>query len=155
MNGRLGVDSVQLQAASRLPCRASTVNAGDMVVRMWVQAPVMLRLVFHDAATFDQRAGDGGADASVAFELDRPENKGLKRGCDPQGFPPPPSLFSEPPLCRQGSRCAHSSPFLRGSLHQRRRYRRSLHLPMASAMPMPLPYATRLASLCNEGSPAV
>lgn len=47
---------------------------------MWVQAPVMLRLVFHDAATFDERAGDGGADASVVFELDRPENKGLKRG---------------------------------------------------------------------------
>jgi len=44
------------------------------------KAPVMLRLVFHDAATFDERAGDGGADASVVFELDRPENKGLKRG---------------------------------------------------------------------------
>ena len=40
----------------------------------------MLRLVFHDAATFDAAAGDGGADASVAFELDRAENFGLKRG---------------------------------------------------------------------------
>lgn len=43
----------------------------------------MLRLVFHDAATFDERAGDGGADASVFYELSRPENKGLKRGCSP------------------------------------------------------------------------
>jgi Peroxidase len=40
----------------------------------------MLRLVFHDAATFDSAAGDGGADASVQFELDRAENFGLKRG---------------------------------------------------------------------------
>lgn len=45
-----------------------------------VQAPVMLRLVFHDAATYDAAAGDGGADASVRFELDRAENFGLKRG---------------------------------------------------------------------------
>lgn len=43
----------------------------------------MLRLVFHDAATFDERAGDGGADASVFYELNRPENKGLKRGYSP------------------------------------------------------------------------
>ncbi len=40
----------------------------------------MLRLVFHDAATYDASAGDGGADASVRFELDRAENFGLKRG---------------------------------------------------------------------------
>lgn len=44
------------------------------------QAPVVLRLVFHDAATFDAAAGDGGVNASVRLELDRPENKGLKRG---------------------------------------------------------------------------
>jgi L-ascorbate peroxidase len=40
----------------------------------------MLRLVFHDAATYDAAANDGGADASVQFELDRAENFGLKRG---------------------------------------------------------------------------
>jgi hypothetical protein len=51
-----------------------------------MQAPVMLRLVFHDAATYDKHAGDGGADASVGFELDRPENKGLKRGYLPLHF---------------------------------------------------------------------
>lgn len=40
----------------------------------------MLRLVFHDAATYDASASDGGADASVQYELDRAENFGLKRG---------------------------------------------------------------------------
>lgn len=31
----------------------------------------MLRLVYHDAEEFDAAAGNGGADASVRFELDR------------------------------------------------------------------------------------
>lgn len=44
------------------------------------KAPVMLRLVFHDAGTFDAAAGNGGANASIALELERPENFGLKRG---------------------------------------------------------------------------
>ena len=41
---------------------------------------MVLRLAFHDAATFDTAAGDGGANASVRLELERPENFGLKRG---------------------------------------------------------------------------
>lgn len=44
------------------------------------KAPVLLRLAFHDAGTFDVSGRDGGANGSVVFELDRPENKGLKRG---------------------------------------------------------------------------
>lgn len=44
------------------------------------KAPVVLRLVFHDAGTYDRAAKDGGANASIEFELDRPENGGLKRG---------------------------------------------------------------------------
>ena len=40
----------------------------------------MLRLAFHDAATYDATAGDGGANASLRLELERPENRGLKRG---------------------------------------------------------------------------
>ena len=44
------------------------------------KAPVMLRLVFHDAGTFNVAAGNGGLNASIRFELDRPENFGLKRG---------------------------------------------------------------------------
>eukprot|EP00899_Mesostigma_viride_P023404 jgi/Mesvir1/4248/Mv22216-RA.1 len=45
-------------------------------------APVVLRLAFHDAFTFDAFAPSdlaGGPNASIKFETDRPENKGLKR----------------------------------------------------------------------------
>ncbi|GLC57294.1 hypothetical protein PLESTB_001208700 [Pleodorina starrii] len=41
---------------------------------------VALRLVFHDAGTFSSPPGDGGLNASIQYELDRPENRGLKRG---------------------------------------------------------------------------
>ncbi|KAG7671273.1 putative L-ascorbate peroxidase 6 [Nannochloris sp. 'desiccata'] len=44
------------------------------------KAPVMLRLVFHDAGTYLSAAGNGGLNGSIRFELDRPENFGLKRG---------------------------------------------------------------------------
>ncbi|KAK9862530.1 hypothetical protein WJX84_005324 [Apatococcus fuscideae] len=44
------------------------------------QAPVLLRLAFHDAATFSSREGGGGANASLRFELERAENFGLERG---------------------------------------------------------------------------
>jgi L-ascorbate peroxidase len=41
----------------------------------------MLRLAFHDAGTYSVAKRDGGANGSLRFELDRPENKGLKGGC--------------------------------------------------------------------------
>ena len=41
---------------------------------------MLLRLAFHDAATFETSANDGGANASVQYEFSRPENTGLKRG---------------------------------------------------------------------------
>ncbi|PNH00090.1 putative L-ascorbate peroxidase 6 [Tetrabaena socialis] len=44
------------------------------------KAAVALRLVFHDAGTFSAAAKDGGLNASIQYELDRPENMGLKRG---------------------------------------------------------------------------
>ena len=40
----------------------------------------MVRLVFHDAGTFDAAAGNGGVNASIQYELERPDNFGLKRG---------------------------------------------------------------------------
>ena len=46
-----------------------------------MQAPVLLRLVFHDAGTYAAATGDGGANGSLRFELDRPENRGLKVRC--------------------------------------------------------------------------
>jgi L-ascorbate peroxidase len=60
------------------------MNAPVMVITRQVppesQAPVLLRLVFHDAGTFSASRGLGGANASVRFELKRPENSGLNRG---------------------------------------------------------------------------
>ena len=44
------------------------------------RAPTLLRLVFHDGATFRAADGRGGANGSVRFELDRPENTGLAKG---------------------------------------------------------------------------
>lgn len=44
------------------------------------KAPVLLRLAFHDAGTYDAASNTGGANGSIRFELDRPENGGLKRG---------------------------------------------------------------------------
>ncbi|KXZ42065.1 hypothetical protein GPECTOR_212g425 [Gonium pectorale] len=44
------------------------------------KAAVALRLAFHDAGTFSAASGDGGLNASIQYELDRPENFGLKRG---------------------------------------------------------------------------
>lgn len=41
---------------------------------------MLLRLAFHDAATYDAQSRDGGANASVQYEFSRPENAGLKRG---------------------------------------------------------------------------
>ncbi|XP_073312674.1 putative L-ascorbate peroxidase 6 isoform X1 [Primulina huaijiensis] len=39
----------------------------------------LLRLVFHDAGTFDKDENTGGMNGSIIYELDRPENIGLKR----------------------------------------------------------------------------
>ncbi|KAJ7702017.1 heme peroxidase [Mycena metata] len=36
-----------------------------------------LRLAYHDMATHDSTTGTGGLDASIAFELDRPQNVGV------------------------------------------------------------------------------
>ncbi|GMY29299.1 putative L-ascorbate peroxidase 6 [Fagus crenata] len=39
----------------------------------------VLRLVFHDAGTFDLDENSGGMNGSIVYELDRPENAGLKK----------------------------------------------------------------------------
>ncbi|KIZ04422.1 hypothetical protein MNEG_3533 [Monoraphidium neglectum] len=59
--------------------KAAIDKAIDSVVNVG-KAPLMLRLAYHDAGTFSKKAGDGGLNASIQFELDRPENFGLKRG---------------------------------------------------------------------------
>ncbi|KAL2518024.1 putative L-ascorbate peroxidase 6 [Abeliophyllum distichum] len=43
------------------------------------KAAGLLRLVFHDAGTFDKDDKTGGMNGSVVYEVDRPENAGLKK----------------------------------------------------------------------------
>ncbi|KAL8501826.1 hypothetical protein ACS0TY_021078 [Phlomoides rotata] len=43
------------------------------------KAAGLLRLVFHDAGTFDKGDKTGGMNGSIVYELDRPENTGLKK----------------------------------------------------------------------------
>ncbi|KAJ6451735.1 heme peroxidase [Mycena sanguinolenta] len=60
--------------------RFTTLNAlsrdcatrdGTTIAAQW------LRIAFHDFATYDINTGKGGLDASIIFELDRPQNIGL------------------------------------------------------------------------------
>ncbi|XP_077211127.1 ascorbate peroxidase 6 isoform X2 [Tasmannia lanceolata] len=43
------------------------------------KAAGVLRLVFHDAGTFDMDDNSGGMNGSIVYELDRPENSGLSK----------------------------------------------------------------------------
>lgn len=43
------------------------------------KAAGVLRLVFHDAGTFEMDDNSGGMNGSIVYELDRPENIGLKK----------------------------------------------------------------------------
>ncbi|KAK6912570.1 hem peroxidase [Dillenia turbinata] len=43
------------------------------------KAAGVLRLVFHDAGTFDMEDNSGGMNGSIIYELERPENGGLKK----------------------------------------------------------------------------
>ncbi|GAB2223385.1 hypothetical protein Droror1_Dr00017526 [Drosera rotundifolia] len=43
------------------------------------KAAGVLRLVFHDAGTFESADSSGGMNGSIVYELERPENMGLKR----------------------------------------------------------------------------
>jgi L-ascorbate peroxidase len=68
------VDTPEARAALREALVANVVKT---------KAPAVLRLVFHDAGTRRVATNDGGANASVRFELGRPESFGLKRGLGP------------------------------------------------------------------------
>lgn len=45
-------------------------------------APIMLRLSFHDAGTYDKNTNTGGVNGSVRFELSNPANGGIKVATD-------------------------------------------------------------------------
>ena len=68
------IDTPEARAALREALSANIVQT---------KAPAVLRLVFHDAGTRRVSSNDGGMNASVRFELGRPESFGLKRGLGP------------------------------------------------------------------------
>ncbi|CAO2831338.1 unnamed protein product [Amaranthus hypochondriacus] len=75
--GRVGIVNekyLRVMEAARRDLRAliQTNNNQD--------APILLRLSFHDAGNYDARARKGGANGSVRFtqELNRPPNKGME-----------------------------------------------------------------------------
>ncbi|KAI7836016.1 hypothetical protein COHA_010100 [Chlorella ohadii] len=62
------------------PEEQAAVDAAFAATCPKAKAPVIVRLVFHDAGSYSAAAGDGGVNASIQYELDRPDNFGLKRG---------------------------------------------------------------------------
>ncbi|KAJ8643149.1 hypothetical protein MRB53_004897 [Persea americana] len=66
---------------------ALEVDAGDSPIILdgirqvlsKAKAPGVLRLVFHDAGTYDMDENSGGMNGSIIYELDRPENAGLNK----------------------------------------------------------------------------
>eukprot|EP00884_Botryococcus_braunii_P020293 jgi/Botrbrau1/6948/Bobra.0215s0025.1 len=62
------------------PADEAAVEKAFLQAASLPKAPTLLRLAFHDAGTHRWATRDGGANGSLAFELKRPENKGLARG---------------------------------------------------------------------------
>jgi L-ascorbate peroxidase len=57
----------------------SIIQNGVRNVLTKVKAAGVLRLVFHDAGTFDVGDKSGGMNGSIIYEVDRPENTGLSK----------------------------------------------------------------------------
>ncbi|VAI74075.1 unnamed protein product [Triticum turgidum subsp. durum] len=57
----------------------SIIQSGVRNVLSKVKAAGVLRLVFHDAGTFDISDKSGGMNGSIIYEADRPENAGLSK----------------------------------------------------------------------------
>jgi L-ascorbate peroxidase len=75
----------QLQPAT--PAQRAALDTALKKLVTKPKAPLLLRLLFHDAFTYrpgggdgGPGGGDGGSNASIQYELERVENAGLKRG---------------------------------------------------------------------------
>ncbi|EES15371.1 hypothetical protein BDA96_07G218600 [Sorghum bicolor] len=58
---------------------ASIIRSGVRNILTKAKAAGVLRLVFHDAGTFEIGGKSGGMNGSIIYEVDRPENTGLNR----------------------------------------------------------------------------
>ncbi|KAI3890252.1 hypothetical protein MKX03_021256 [Papaver bracteatum] len=68
-----------VHAAELVTDRTLVIRKGVRKVMTKGKAAGILRLVFHDAGTFDMNEKSGGMNGSIVYELDRPENAGLKK----------------------------------------------------------------------------
>uniref|UniRef100_A0ACD5ZT10 Uncharacterized protein n=1 Tax=Avena sativa TaxID=4498 RepID=A0ACD5ZT10_AVESA len=66
-------------ASAAEPYDGSVIQNGVRNVLTKVKAAGVLRLVFHDAGTFDIGDKSGGMNGSIIYEVDRPENTGLSK----------------------------------------------------------------------------
>jgi hypothetical protein len=115
------------------------------------KAPVLLRMLFHDAATFRTGTADGGPNASLQFELDRPENGGLQRGwsmvrdvCAPFG-----RLLLHRQMCgRHAPSTASSAPCPRCRVRNAHPGH-GLHLSRSSTHPCILPCMPPITAACT------
>lgn len=57
----------------------SIIQSGVRSCLSKTKAAGVLRMVFHDAGTFDMVDNSGGMNGSIIYELDRPENAGLSK----------------------------------------------------------------------------
>ncbi|XP_038885450.1 putative L-ascorbate peroxidase 6 isoform X1 [Benincasa hispida] len=74
------VEGFKAEAAERLDKReVERIREEVRKVVTKGRAPGLLRLVFHDAGTFEMNDTSGGMNGSIIHELDRPENRGLKK----------------------------------------------------------------------------
>ncbi|XP_073131287.1 putative L-ascorbate peroxidase 6 isoform X2 [Henckelia pumila] len=84
-----GRRELMFTATTSLLLRGANVSAAEDV-NVYLQEEIskilskgnaagLLRLVFHDAGTFDKDDKTGGMNGSIIYELDRSENTGLKR----------------------------------------------------------------------------
>ncbi|KAI3919757.1 hypothetical protein MKX01_000198 [Papaver californicum] len=74
----LGFDRFDVHAAELVTDKTLIIREGVRKVMTKGKAAGILRLVFHDAGTFDMN-DKGGMNGSIVYELDRPENAGLKK----------------------------------------------------------------------------
>ncbi|XP_026460265.1 putative L-ascorbate peroxidase 6 isoform X1 [Papaver somniferum] len=75
----IGFNGFGVQAAELVTDKTLVIREGVRKALTKGKAAGVLRLVFHDAGTFDMNEKSGGMNGSIVYELDRPENAGLKK----------------------------------------------------------------------------
>lgn len=73
------VEDIKVKAAESNTSEILLVKQEVRKVLSKGKAAGVLRLVFHDAGTFEANDNSGGMNGSLVYELDRPENAGLKK----------------------------------------------------------------------------